>query len=701
MKWLSFGLLVGIAWMVFLALPSDSIAEELTSHDMVRMRIVREAVISPDGSEIAYVLSVPRDPFEEEDGDPWKELHVVDGGGNSGPFVTGAVEVSNIAWTPDGSSISFLAKRDGDEHKSLYVIRRNGGEATRVLQHHTDIDAYEWNPDGDRVAFLAEDSLSASVRELRERGFDQKVFEEDWMSPKVWIAGVEEGDDPPRMLDLPGAARAVRWRARGDALAVALTPNPGADDGLIRRKLYVVDANSGKILTRIGNPGKLGRFEWSPSGQHIAFLSAQDDTDPSPGRLMVVPSDGGEVRDLLTGYEAHVRGFCWQADSIMYLADEGVWTVMGEVSPAGSKKIHIPSEGPILRSLSLSEDGLVAAFIANTPEHPNEVYIAEHGRDGLIRLTNSNPWLSEMEIAPQEAVSYSARDGLDLHGILIHPLHEISGEKYPLILVIHGGPEAHFRNGWVTDWARPGQVAAAGGFAVFYPNYRASTGRGVEFSKLDHGDPAGGEFNDIVDAIDHLVQIGLVDRSKVGITGTSYGGYASAWAATKLSEHFAASVPGFALSHLVSFTGTTDIPDEMYQVHFRKWPWEDWDFILDRSPIFHAGSNRTPTLIMTGEQDERVHPSQSLELYRYLKKMGQAPVRLVFYPEEKHGNSRTAHRLDYNLRLMRWMEHYLMGPGGNPPPRTMDYDEGGDDAAAEAQLPESDVSVPQEESSRQ
>ena len=169
------------------------------------------------------------------------------------------------------------------------------------------------------------------------------------------------------------------------------------------------------------------------------------------------------------------------------------------------------------------------------------------------------------------------------------------------------------------------------------------------------------------------LQIGLVDREKVGVTGGSYGGYASAWCATALTEHFAASVMFVGISDQISKFGTTDIPNEMFMVHSRRLPWEYWDWMRERSPIFHTPEARTPILIMHGKEDTRVHPSQSLELYRYLKMLGNVPVRLVWYPGEGHGNRKAGARYDYSKRLMRWMDHYLEGPGGDPPPYKVDY----------------------------
>jgi dipeptidyl aminopeptidase/acylaminoacyl peptidase len=338
----------------------------------------------------------------------------------------------------------------------------------------------------------------------------------------------------------------------------------------------------------------------------------------------------------------------------------------------------------VLSGFNLSRDGQSGAFIGQSPTHPPEVYFMKHGDAAPRRLTDSNPWLFDIRLAPQEVVRYKARDGVELEGMLIRPQGAEDGQKHPLVLVVHGGPESHYSNGWLTRYANPGQVLAARGFAVFYPNYRGSTGRGVEFSKAGQSDPAGREFDDLVDGVDHLIKIGLVDKDKVGVTGGSYGGYATAWCSTYYSERFAAGVMFVGISDLVSKAGTTDIPNEMYLVHERNWPWEDWAEFRERSPIHHVQKARTPLLIVHGKDDPRVHPSQSLELYRYSKMAGKTPVRLVWYPGEGHGNRKAAAQLDLQLRLLDWMEHYLKGPGGKPPPHALKYELPGETATQPA-----------------
>ncbi len=674
-RWRISGFLAIVVFLCELPLPAgEGIFEP--AH-VAKLRSVASARISPDGRFVAYGIWVPRTPFKDENGPAWEELHVVDREGNSRPYVTGAVNVSGIAWTPDGRGISFLIKRGKDKHKSLYRIPIDGGEARRILSHETDIGEYSFSPDGRRVAFLAKEKEPQEKKDLEDKGFDAEIFEETWKPVRVWVAGLGDEAAESRALDLPGSASELHWSPAGSHLALALAPTPLVDDSYMMRRVRVVDADTGQIISSIENPGKLGQIAWSPDGKQLAIIAGEDEHDPSEGRLMVVPASGGPLVNLTPEYEGEIISIQWKdPETILYLGDQGVWTVFGEVRRDGTeRKILVPDKTAVMSGLSFSLKSQTCAILLESPRHPPEVILLPLEEVKPERLTSSNPGLEEMRFAAQEPVSYRARDGLELEGILIHPLQEKPGRRYPLILMVHGGPEAHERNGWLTSYGRPGQVAAARGFAVFYPNYRGSTARGVAFSKMGQADYGGKEYDDLVDAVDHLIEIGLVDRDRVGITGGSWGGYATAWCSTRYSERFAASVMFVGLSDLISKFGTTDIPNEWYLVHSRKWLWDDWLDFLKRSPIYHVQKARTPILILHGKEDTRVHPSQSLELYRNLKILGQAPARLVFYPGEGHGNRKAAARLDYNLRMLRWFEHYLKGPGGNPPPHELDYDQ--------------------------
>jgi dipeptidyl aminopeptidase/acylaminoacyl peptidase len=208
---------------------------------------------------------------------------------------------------------------------------------------------------------------------------------------------------------------------------------------------------------------------------------------------MVAPAAGGALRNVLGSWDAgHVSRVAWQNGNVLlFLAHEGTGQVIGRVDTRrGAFERLREFDSYIAGELSVSQDGSRAALVADTPRHPAEVFLTHTDAVEPRRLTRSNPWLNETALAPQEVVRFNARDGLALEGILIRPLNQRSG-RYPLIVVAHGGPESHYSNGWLTTYSMPGQVGSARGFAVFYPNYRGSTGRGVKFSMLSQGDPMG------------------------------------------------------------------------------------------------------------------------------------------------------------------------------------------------------------------
>lgn len=662
-----------LALVVLLAPGAHVLAAGMSLEQIAQTRSVTDAQASPDGGRIAYLLSVPREPGVGEDGPNRAELHVVDADGRSRLFVGPASGAAALRWHPDGEGIAFIGKREGDAFRSLHLIDVDGGEPRQLASAKADIRAYSFSPDGDEVALLVQAPESSEARALRERGFSQKVFEEDWRPVEVWIHALGEDAAEPRRLALEGSAQAVHWSPAGDRLAVSIAPRQVVDDTLMFARVHML-GRDGQALGIVETPGKIGNMAWSPDGRHLALVATDDVHDPREGRLTVVGRDGGAPRNLLPELEGHVWHVDWSGNArIVYISYEGVEARVGEIGVDGdAPRDLVAAGGPIWSALSVARSGDIA-LLAHAPGHPNEVFRLSAGQREPRRVTDSNPWLAEVELARQEVVRYSARDGLEIEGILHHPLQRAGDGRVPLILAVHGGPEAHYSNGWLTSYALPAQHAASRGFAVFYPNYRASTGRGVAFSKLNHGRPAKEEFDDLVDGVDHLVEIGLVDRDRVGITGGSYGGYASAWGATYYSERFAAAVMNVGLSDKIGMMGTTDIPQELYLVHYLTWPWEDWAMYTEASPIYYANRSRTPTLILHGEADTRVDVTQSKSMYRYLKLAGQAPVRLVLYPGEGHGNVRAASRWDYSLRLMRWMEHYLIGEGGDMPPYEIDY----------------------------
>jgi len=657
---------------------------DFTFRDVASYRSVGQAVISPDASAIAYTLYLPRIPYKDENGSAWSELHIYDlSSGNSEKYVFGEINVSRLAWMPDSSGITFVTTRNGDEKPSLYFIPLRGGESRKILGFdNLSIGQYSLSPDGKRVAFLAIEKETDDEKKRREAGFPLHAYGEGLKNTRVWLATIDDKESEPEMLELKGSASQLRWSPDGSHLAVALSPTSSTDDLYLYSVVHIVNLDTKKDLRPLGNKGKMGSFRWSSDGSYIALISGEDIYDPQQGRAMVTKRDEGRLVDVLPGLLGHVRRIAWSSDEkLITLVDEGVWSTIKKINvdTGNIKQVwdgSLKQDSPVFSSLSVADDGKSMVLVGDSSLHPSEVYYYKLGKGEPRRLTDSNPWLEEIAFGKQEVIEYRAsNDELLLQGILIRPVEDVPGQRYPLILHIHGGPEAHVRNGWLTYYSHAGQLAAARGFMVFYPNYRGSTGRGVEFSKLSQGDAGGKEFDDYIDAIDHLADFDWADSNRVGIMGGSYGGYAAAWGATYFTEYFKASVMFVGISDRTWKWAGSDIPEEMYFSHEKVKLWENREFNLTRSPIHYVPQANTPLLIVHGQKDLRVNPAQSLELYNHMNEIRpRVPLLYLPYDDEGHGNRRAGARLDYNMRTMRWMEHFVRDGNDEVPPFELDYE---------------------------
>jgi dipeptidyl aminopeptidase/acylaminoacyl peptidase len=655
-------LALNLALLTCSVVSAEQTSKTITAENLATLQSVSQVQVSPSGEYIAYTRSVPREIYAEKDGTNWGELYLVNDKGEERPYITGKVNVTKIQWSADGSLIYFLAKMNNDKFTALYQIPANGGQAQQtVALQNTSISHYALSADNKKIAILAKKTKDKSVKKLQELGFKAEVFEEQLTNQLLYVTDLTQSDKAINLAawDIKGYVSDVHFSPNGKDLLVKTQPTALIDDKYMKSQWHIVDITKKSVKTSFATKGKLGAAEFSYDGKYVALLGAQDIHDPASGRLFIANVSSGKVTNWLPKFKGHVSDFEWsnKRDELFFIANIGTQSVVAKIKSGTNKYTTVVAGGEfIATNLSISNSDKSIVVKANSAQHPNEVFMLRGRKE--TRLTDSNVWLNDVALAKQESLTIKARDGVEIGGILVYPLDYKKGQRYPLIMSVHGGPESHDKDGWITTYSRPGQLAAAQGYAVFHPNYRGSTGKGVDYSKLGQNDYAGKEFDDLVDLKNHLVNIGLVNEKKVGITGGSYGGYASAWGATKLTKHFAASVMFVGISNQLSKFGTTDISNEMNLVHARSYPWDKWQWYLERSPIYWVEQSETPLLIMHGKADPRVHPAQSMEMYRYMKVHGKT-VRLVYYPGEGHGNKRAAAKYDYSLRLMRWMDNYL------------------------------------------
>ncbi len=650
--------LISFSTIFFVALSQDN-QRVLLPIDVAKIKYVGNVIYSDDGNHLAYTLRIQSDPLIKNESAHY-ELHVYDVmTRKSKPFITRG-STRSIAFRPGHDELTFLNRLDGAKKTSLYSIPLSGGEAKELLQFKTSISNYQWSPNGKRLVFLAGEPQEGTESTLP---YVPEIYESGLSWRKAWINDMHTGE--LKKLDIEGHVEAVSWSPDGEKLLVSAASTPLVDDHYMEQKLSIFSLTSMKIEATINHEGKKGPICWSPSSTHVAFIAGADKHDPVAGRLFFAPIRGGNPTIITKEWLGAIEDIEWlEDDRIHFLGSRGAESVVGTIEPRNGQISETMATGLSINSIDFISGGKITCA-ADRWNHPPELFIGNNISD-LMRITISNPWLDEIKMGKQEVVKYPAQDDLEIEGILIYPVDYDQGAKYPLLVSVHGGPESHINNGWITGYSNPGQVAAGQGYAVFYPNYRGSTGRGMEYTLSSQGDAAGKEFDDIVDGVDFLIEKGLVDQDRVGVTGGSYGGYATGWLSTKYSDRFAGGVMFVGISNKISKWGTTDIPNEEYLVHAREWVYNHYDFYLKRSPIYYAGQCKTPLLIMHGKQDPRVHPSQSMEMYRHVKSRTNTPVELVFYPGEGHGNAKSTARYDFNLRMMSWFDKYVKKDPAKP-----------------------------------
>ncbi|MFQ5583946.1 MAG: prolyl oligopeptidase family serine peptidase [Calditrichia bacterium] len=659
------GIILSLFILIFLTTSILFANEVFTPQDLLSMRYVTSAKISPDGAWIAYTVRVPR-KADDKPGGSYSELYVVSTTtGEIRPFITGKVSIRSIAWRPDGSGISFLTRRGDDNKTQVWWIPLDGGEARQLTRSKSGVISYAWHPSGKQMIYTATRPETAREKALKEKGYGFIYYEEDLKHRNLYQ--IELGGD-----DTPGEAEqltegvtvwTMTYSPDGNTIAATISPRNLIDHRYAFRKIYLLDVATRQLNLLVDPQAKLGNMQINPDGKYLTYSAALNRKDNQVSQVYVIPTSGGDPKNLtIPDFRGHVNWAAWKDNNtILYHSGEGTATTLSTVSLKGGKRkiiLNSRDTGVIFNPPSFTRGFKHFALVCQSPEFPGELYSWQPGKQPN-RLTASNDWLAEKKLGKQVVVKYNARDGLEIEGLLIYPAGYQSGQTYPLVVIVHGGPESHYSNGWVTRYSTPGQVLAGKGYVVFYPNYRASTGYGVEFAMQGYCDPAGKEFDDIADGIDYLIAEGIADKERVGLGGGSYGGFASAWFATYYTKYVKAVCMFVGISDIISKRSTTDIPYEEMFVHSGKMLEEMWDISLKRSPVYYAHQSKTATLIYGGAADTRVHPSQSLELYRRMKMNNHPAVRLVQYPGEGHGNRKQPGRIDVLYRILDWYDWYV------------------------------------------
>jgi len=671
---------LAIFWLILFPLFHTLSAQEGFRPDHLSQILnVTEVSVSGDGRYVAYTLLVPVGIQEQAGGTFYRELYVYDvRSGNTLPLITGSVSVSGIGWVPGRDEVSYRQVAEGGRGLQVFSIGITDKEVKQLTSFSGGVRTYRF-VDRNTLVFTSLAPHNPHKQRMLRQGIDLYVYEEELRHIELY-----RYDIPTYQASKLVGGRTVfdfEISPDGKKIAAAIADHNLIDHEYMFKRIQILDVANGWVLHTMNNPGKLETMRWCPQSRRLVFRSGVGIDDSVCGSLYVMDTENKEERfedltNLVQGLELSAIDVIWEdKDNLLYVAEESVDIAVTRYNlKRGTREYVIPGGLAVFRTIQLHKNTLY--FAGNTWRHPNELMRADVKRGTVEKVSGHNDnWLQGVAFARQEKISYTARDGHRIDGVLLYPLNYEEGKSYPMIVYIHGGPEACVKNGWNNGYSQWGQFAAARGFFVFSPNYRASSGRGVAFSMAGYADLLGVEYDDVLDGIDHLVAAGLVDKARVGIGGGSYGGFFAAFSATRHSERFAASVVFVGIANQVSKRKTTDIPWEDYHVHWGFWTHENHEKVWNASPVQFAHMSRTPTLILHGDDDPRIPVSQGLELYRALKLHGKAPVRFVRYPGEGHGNIKNVNRHDYLVRTLEWFEYYLTTNRGSEtmPPLYIDY----------------------------
>ncbi|HSL22297.1 MAG TPA: S9 family peptidase [Vicinamibacterales bacterium] len=676
----------------------------VTFEDIMGLRGVSSAEIAPDGSAVLYTVRqwepATKEPAEAQADEKTEKTektekkpgrmeartHIVRvpaAGGPARQLTFGERGETNPRWSPDGKYISFLAERrgstEGDEdgpRPQIWIMHTDGGEPWQLTSTKEGVTAYRWAPDSKSIAFTTREPLSKDHEEKRKRRDDPRVFEGDFRMTHLWavdVASKKEG----RLTE--GTTFTVRgmptWSPDGKKIAFAAAPTPMVRDD--RDDIYVVSAEEeekGREVEKIASTAASEASpQWSPDGKTIAYVA--DPAGPPVGdgvtlgvvgnsRLMLYDVASKKTKDASSpSFDLSVGALTWdpqQSRSLAFITGTRASRDLFMYDIESGKYMNI-TKGRVVSSFSTSVNGARWAFVSEQANEPAEVWVSDVHTGSVQKITDTNPQVRDLALGETEVITWKSTDGLEVEGVLLKPVGFDTSKKYPLLVVVHGGPTGAFVNSFRMSAGDPGQHWAGQGWAVLYPNPRGSTNYGEKFMRGNIPDWGGGDYRDIMTGVDALVARGIADPQKLAVMGWSYGGYMTAWIVSQTTR-FKAAMMGAGLSNLTSMYNTTDIP--AYLGGFFKGIPAKATLPLygERSAITYVDRVTTPLLILHGGNDERVPIGQPMEFYRALRDRGKT-VELVFYPREGHGLSEYYHQLDRLKRQHEWIAKHTLGDG--------------------------------------
>jgi dipeptidyl aminopeptidase/acylaminoacyl peptidase len=665
-------------------------ARPMTTDDLLAVKGVADPQLSPDGSMVVYVVSELDRSTDKTNSSLWL---VPASGGEPKRLTTAPGTNNHPRWSPDGKTIAFISSRGGSSQ--VWLLPIDGGEPRQLTKLPIDASGPLWSPKGDRIAFTAEvyphqTPEQTAARDKEKEAAKSKVRAYDRLMIRHWnawdegkrshlfVADAQTGEakdlTPGLEVNTPpapfGGSSDYAWSPDGKELA--FTAEPARDAAWsTNTDIWVVPADGGepKNLTE-ANKGADGQPAYSPDGTWLAYVSQaragfESDQWVLRVRYRATRADFGLTKPL----DRPVQSFAWGSKStelraiIDDLGSEPIVKLMFDhLTDGQSVTIMEPRAFPQLvtggvqSGLQVNPKTGRMAFTRHNAATPAEVYIANADGSGLTQLTRHNaPLLAQLDLPKLEGFSFKGADGDEVHGWLLRPPGFDASKKYPVVFLIHGGPQGAWHDEWHNRWNY--QMFAAPGYAIVAINPRGSTGYGQTFTDQISQDWTGKVYDDLMKGLDHALKTyPFLDESRMAALGGSYGGFMVNWIAGH-SDRFRALISHAGVFDLTSKYGTTE------ELWFPEWefggpPWEKPEHYRERSPSAFVARFKTPTLVIHGALDFRVPDAQGLGMFTSLQRRG-VPSRYVWFPDEGHWIAKPANRVVWWHEVHAWLEKYL------------------------------------------
>ena len=663
---------VFVLWLAGLVLSptvqAQPAAEGWTPELMLKVRRVASVRPSPNGRHVAY--TVAEAVMTEDRSEFVSQIWLSNADGSEPTQMTfGAKSSTNPVWSPDGKYLAFTSDRSGK--MNLFRLRVTGGEAEQLSDVKSGVGAFAWSPDGHQIAFVLTDPPTDADDKAAKLKDDARWIDRDYKMDRLSLLNVEKDKAgkreslvlTPAHFTIGAAARpggsSFDWSPDGKSIVFSHRKTPLADDWPTS-DVSMVEVATGKITPLAKTGGSEFAPLFSPNGKSVAMV-VSDDPPTWAGNytMQIVPVGGGAVKSLPGTPDRQPTLIGWSSDGmrLFFTETHGTLNRLSAISVESGKIEELYSGNEFVRAFELNSKGSTFGFVREAPQRAPEACVSPTDKFAPTQVSQANTHLPTAPLGKVEVLKWKSFDGQEIEGLLTYPVNYQAGTRVPLLLQIHGGPTGVFVQSFAGNaGVYPNAAFASRGFALLQPNPRGSTGYGQKFRFANYQDWGGGDFRDLMAGVDHVIEQGIGDPERLGVMGWSYGGYMTSWTITQTRRFKAASV-GAAVTNLVSFTGTADIPSFLRD-YLGGEPWEDVSLYRARSPVFQAKGVTTTTLVQHGEADVRVPVTQGYEFYNALKQQG-APVEMLVLPRQPHGPTEPRMILKIMQTNLDWFEKHV------------------------------------------